>query len=360
MDEVKTKAVAILSFIATGLVKWKETIKVQAYPYPDELRIGLNKLAAFAIERGTAYPGDIREALHLFATPINTWEPFIKELLNEDEALIENGVLTDTCYEYAMQTNDIEAELTQKKILDVMEKCKEEEKPNDYVTFRRKIIENPYMKKRDIISWSINKGNCCASEYLKDMYEEIPSSSIHNGKCFICSNCGWIVEWRNGMAFCDSHTCREVTNNFEKITPLEGNPEEYMRLKRGVLRFISRPGIHELLLEKKLKKLGIKVEMWPNYDAYDLRLTFPDYDNWAVDVKDWGNPYLLAKKAGKIPEDPQWSKAYFVIPQYRRKKCSDYREIFKKNYSGTENAGVEFEDGFMRKVKNKLIKEEVK
>ena len=35
--------------------------------------------------------------------------------------------------------------------------------------------------------------------------------------------------------------------------------------------------------------------MWPQFDAYDLRIPFPDGTAWAIDVKDWANPSLLGR-----------------------------------------------------------------
>lgn len=353
MPETDKTILTVLTYICTGLIKWRQRLQNNPYPYPDELAIGINKLSGIFIEKGMDYPGDIGSALKLFTTPISSWGIINDFVFNNEDVLIKNGEPSELCYEFALQCSNIEDELTQRVLVDVMQRCRREGKPEDYTMFRKMIIENPYMSKNDIMGWSLNWNNCCASEYIKDAYEDIPPLAITDGKCYACGNCGWIIEWRKGIASCLSHSCREETNDFKDIKELEVDYKKFMRLKRGVMRFIARPGIYELNLEKKLLKLGVDVEMWPNYDAYDLKLTFPDGECWAVDVKDWGNPYLLAKKSGKFKDEPKWDKAFFVIPQYRKRKCSDYKEIFIKNYE-FKNANIEFEQGFIRKVKTKL------
>ena len=60
---------------------------------------------------------------------------------------------------------------------------------------------------------------------------------------------------------------------------------------QAVWRFVTVPGISEVLLEKRLRAIpGIGVQMWPVRDAYDLLVTAPDGQSWRVDVKDHVSP----------------------------------------------------------------------
>jgi hypothetical protein len=83
-------------------------------------------------------------------------------------------------------------------------------------------------------------------------------------------------------------------------------------LAAPIRTFIAAPGRAELRLERDLSALGVKVELWPRFDAYDLMIEFPDEHVWAVDVKDWSNPVQLAKQLGPIPSDPTWNRAFYV------------------------------------------------
>jgi hypothetical protein len=77
-----------------------------------------------------------------------------------------------------------------------------------------------------------------------------------------------------------------------------------------------------------LEALGLDVELWPAFDRYDLRIVFPNREVWAVDVKDWANPFLLARRVKPIPSDPPWTRAYFVFPDERRAQREDYLRAF--------------------------------
>ncbi len=358
MPEQIEKTLRILRFLSTGIVKWQRMLEQNhiLYPYPDELLIGLDSLAVYCIENGMEYPTDISEAVRLFYTPIEQWNIFCNSRFFEEDQLLYDGMPTDFCYNLAITTGDVETELTEKLIIGVMDTCIAEGKPDDYVKFRRQIIEHPVISKHDIVSWSLDTGNCCAANFLKDAYEELPPYTKHNGKQYICGNCGWVLEWRNDIPHCDSHICSVMTNHFRNNQELVNSKGHIWRLKRGLLRFVTRPGLYEIRLESKLKKMGLGVEMWPNFDAYDLRITFPYGEIWAVDVKDWGNPYFLAKSVGDFREDPVWNRAFYVIPQYRKRSCSDYKQIFRETYNGSAKVDLEMENDFIRKVKQKLEK----
>jgi hypothetical protein len=98
-------------------------------------------------------------------------------------------------------------------------------------------------------------------------------------------------------------------------------------IDRAIRTFIAAPGRAELRLAGRLQKLGLAVELWPSFDAYDLRVVFPDGSAWAVDVKDWANPFLLGRQVRAIPPTPSWDRAFFVFPQDRLRR-PDYLRAF--------------------------------
>jgi REase associating with pPIWI_RE/pPIWI_RE three-gene island domain Y len=88
----------------------------------------------------------------------------------------------------------------------------------------------------------------------------------------------------------------------------------------AVWRFITVPGITEVLLERRLRAIpGVGVQMWPVTDAYDLLVTAPDGHPWRVDVKDHVSP------AG-IPADPPAAE-YVVVPAYRKGQVNQLRRM---------------------------------
>jgi len=89
---------------------------------------------------------------------------------------------------------------------------------------------------------------------------------------------------------------------------------------QAVWRFITVPGISEVLLERRLRAIpGVRVQMWPVRDAYDLLVTAPDGRLWRVDVKDHVSP------AG-IAADPPAAE-YVVVPAYRKGQVSQLRRM---------------------------------
>jgi hypothetical protein len=83
-------------------------------------------------------------------------------------------------------------------------------------------------------------------------------------------------------------------------------------LASPVRNFIASPGRAELLLRDALQRYA-KVRLWPDLDSADLLVTFADGCRWAVDVKDWANPYLLAKQLRPVPRSLGWQRA-FIVP----------------------------------------------
>ena len=89
---------------------------------------------------------------------------------------------------------------------------------------------------------------------------------------------------------------------------------------QAVWRFVTVPGISEVLLERRLRAIpGVGVQMWPVRDAYDLLVTAPDGHPWRVDVKDHVAP------AG-IAADPPAAE-YVVVPAYRKGQVSQLRRM---------------------------------
>ncbi len=71
--------------------------------------------------------------------------------------------------------------------------------------------------------------------------------------------------------------------------------------------------------------------MWPGFDAYDLRVTFPDGYTWAVDVKDWKHPGLLGRAAKAVPDEPPYDEACWAVPQERADAHRDYLGTYYRN-----------------------------
>jgi hypothetical protein len=83
-------------------------------------------------------------------------------------------------------------------------------------------------------------------------------------------------------------------------------------------------------MEQDLRGLGLEVEMWPGFDAYDLRVVFPDRYVWAIDVKDWAHPGLLGRAAEAVRPEPDYDEACWVVPQFRVDARHDYLKVYER------------------------------
>ena len=123
-------------------------------------------------------------------------------------------------------------------------------------------------------------------------------------------------------------------------------------MRAGLARYTSRPGRLELSLFESLSELdGLRVELWPGFDSYDLGVTFPSGEVWAIDCKDSSRPSLLAATLNKdaIPHQPSWRKAFYVFPEYRKNAAPNYERVFKAQWkSRQEDVKAVFVEDFLR------------
>lgn len=168
-------------------------------------------------------------------------------------------------------------------------------------------------------------------DLLIDAYLEAPPSYIYKNEFHCCPYCGGLLQYIGKGFLCEEERCR--ANGI--VTPARSIPTnkgKVLYLKRGLRRWVTIPGQTEIKLERYLLKLGLAVEMWPGIEAYDLRVLFPNSnEKWALEVKDWRRPAQLARSVRPIPDTPEWTRAFFVFPDERRRQQSDYRRAFDHN-----------------------------
>src|SRR5712691_2203011 len=106
-------------------------------------------------------------------------------------------------------------------------------------------------------------------------------------------------------------------------------------LKRGLHLRTHIPGITEIQLYRWLlqdvqstQPMLQQVVLWPGVDRYDLLLRFQD-GTWAVDVKDYKDPFALGKHIAQdnrhfAENELIWNYWFYVYPSYREISRSDY------------------------------------
>jgi len=323
-----------LSLIATGLMQLHEQVvdgKNLRYPYPISLERGLNKLTVIKLMRVQNAPQGIPDLLHWCHQDLSTWQLKLPEdAISGNDRLMEDQMPTNLCESWAYANPDVEAELSEQKLMKALfDVCQSNDAKWLYTNVRKLFITNPVLTALDYQQAQIEPDLEIASEIIRMAYVPAPSNTLIDGEYLCCAKCGnLLIRTPSNQPMCENERC-ELSGL--KIGRKISQRDQAYWLRRGLRRFVNAPGIAEVELATHLESLDLQIELWPNYDSYDLRVHMPDGKVWAVDVKDWANPFILAKRVKPIPTDPDWDKAFFIFPNERHQQRSDYMRAFRNN-----------------------------
>lgn len=357
-----------LHFIATGVIQLAERV-AKGTPidsqYPIPLRLGLSRLDMVRYRHGLSLIRSVPELLSWCRRPLKEWPLEITSAhLEPDDRLLDDQFPTSVCESLACATNDVEADLSERRFMSsVFSTCQAAKSPETYVTFRRLLIEHPVLTEFELLQQRNDHPELnLLTDHLKVAYEDAPLDYMLHDHFHCCPTCGNLQQPTVQMdrLLCEEERCRRHT----KAQPGRVIPtrEHVLWLKRGLRRFVTLPGLTEIRLERRLLKLKLKVALWPEFDSYDLHIEFPDGKAWAVDVKDWANPFLLALHAKNIPLHPPLEMGYFVFPDERSRQ-SDYVRAFRNACNSRKSTGkvviggriqAKFERHFLADVRKRL------
>lgn len=364
-EEVNTSARVIsitedtLQQIAKGLCKYEQQIFKSPSDYPNELQLGVDKLALACVIAGVSQPiQGVPDFISRWAQiPLKKWDiqlDFAEELL--EEQLIEEQKPSGFCIETAEEYFDEWGNFQKQVIYEVMTKAAQ--KPELYTSFRRYLIEHPVITKGDLDVDSILHFKP-VQEILKNSYEKAPESYKLDGRFYCCGHCGGLMYLsKNDELKCENKHC-EKQKKPDKAFPTDEDDEVFW-LKQDLRYFIHRPGKAELRLAERLRQLNLEVQLYPELDKYDLHLVFSDNIVWAVDVKFWECAYNLAKKVDQpIPrlKHQPYQDSFFVFPDEIQSYGQEYLQEFRTYCTVLlKKSQVMFEKEFLKKVMSKLEK----
>lgn len=316
-----------LHFVATGIIMLTQRVRQGQgiFPYPEPLQRGLDRLTIAALRRGSPAPQGVPDLLEWCQQPIRRWPLDLpNEAVADDETLLLHGYPSGTCDTWACANPDVEAELTERRLMQqVFELCSEAQDTVGYVAFRSLLISSPTLTVLEQEEQCIQPDLIRFSELLHSCYQPAPPGWASGGSYVCCTHCGNLL---HPLAD-DGYVCETEACSYE-AGPLLGRrlaaAAHPMWLVRGLRRFVAAPGRTELRLAHAIKAMRLHVELWPELDQYDLRITLPNQDVWAIDVKDWANPFLLGRRLEPIPPQPSWDQALIVVPDYRLQQRDDY------------------------------------
>ncbi|MBX5459121.1 MAG: hypothetical protein IRZ31_19685 [Thermogemmatispora sp.] len=380
ISEALPHELLILHLIATGIVRYQEQcsagpggLVVVDGSYPKPLQRGLDLLNVLRYRRGLPLIKSVVDLLAWCRRPLSEWSLDLDRAapgwkLMDQEVLLHGRWPSQLCLELACSTDDVEADLMERDFIGrILARCRLYQSPEAYVCFRRWLIEHPVVTGKELLEWGAASPVMePLRELLREAYVEAPYEAMYHNHFYCCPNCGALLQpdQRGRSLVCVIDRCGQRSLPLQTVTEPGGlslrrlDPLEQVRcLKRGLLWFVMWPGRAELRLERRLREQGIKVELWPDYDRYDLRVVVARA-TLAVDVKDWSNPYLLARhvKQNGWPAEAG-DQFYYVFPQERRSLQPDYVRAFTAAYDtlrgpslAASGIKVAFEDDFLREV----------
>ena len=327
--------------------------------YPDHLRLGLSRLSAAMIRAGAVPPHSIHDVIDLMQQPVRNWRvcPVPPEHMKA-LTLLDGEDITDDAESCIDSNPDVAGEWTQRIMKEVVDNCRSRDDQEGYVTFRRCIVERPVATRQELIEVRRKLPDGDLQAKLAEAYEEVPKSSVSGDLVRTCERCGWslLKEVNRDVWRCAFGRCRQLKGIMPRQFP-DNRPfiPGTQRVRQGLARYTTRPGGFEMRLYRALEALGeLTVELWPHCDAYDLGITFPNSEKWAIDCKDAMDPTWLAGNLnkGQFSTLGSWHRAFYVFPGYLRTLNREYGGIFNSRWQ-RPSANVEwgFEDEFLKRVR---------
>ncbi|MFC5724465.1 hypothetical protein ACFP1Z_30350 [Streptomyces gamaensis] len=329
----------LLRQIAGALAFLSRLCTVPHPVYPAKVQNAYNRLVLHCLRRGEEPPGSIPEMVRWACErPLPEWP-----LDLPDEAKSLTGPLVDpesrlphqSCLEWEVNAADPAAELFEnQRILEALAVCRAARNPQAYTAFRSLLTNRPVLTGVDLALLGGNaEFGMLLHHIIKQCYEPVPASYLgDDGTYRQCGRCRCLmVPLPDGSHRCELDRCRrDVTSH--AATLLRADQSGLHQLSRPLRMFVTSPGIAETDIEAALRtRFGIVAEMWPNYDAYDLRVPLPGLRHWAVDVKDRVNPVQLARTLTPFRTDPPYDRAFLVVPHYRFRENEAYGRQFHRH-----------------------------
>jgi hypothetical protein len=210
-----------------------------------------------------------------------------------------------------------------------------------YTATRRFLIEHPAGDERALLRRLEQMGALRAAKF-----GPIPAERVFgNSWWWACPVCRWPMRVQGRDVWCDirTHDARyrvagEGTGSHPALVGAGSNPRRKppsAQTRDGarcvaepVWRFIVVPGVAELGLERRLRRLeGIDVAMWPDYDRCDLEVRSVFGSLWEVDVKDHVRYQSILRRQLAVP--------YLVVPDHRRNQVVPLREALPDRHVST-------------------------
>ena len=307
-------------------------------PYPAEAPRALDRTVLTCLLRGVeSIPRSLPELLYwCHSRPLEDWPLDLPadafgpgDYLVDPEALVP----TQLCHEWWIRARDAGAAHFDREVIHTaMRLCRRASSPESYTAFRRLLVARPVLTGVERFEIDTNLFLAPLQELIDQCYAAVPAAHERDGTYLTCGRCLTLLtpvgkhDW-----WCERDRCRRLGAPPYGRELVGSDSAGLLQLRRPLRQFVTSPGRAEVDLEIRLKALGLEVQLWPGFDAYDLRVVFPDGHVWALDVKDWKHPGLLGRAAKPVRPQPPYDEACWVVPREQAEAHRDYLGTYRRN-----------------------------
>ncbi|WP_245847859.1 hypothetical protein [Lentzea kentuckyensis] len=336
----------IVHLVASGLARLSERVRAEGavrVPYPPPLQRAMNRLTVLCRARNVDPPGSVADLLRLAHEPFSEWPLRLqKDLVGDGDILMASGMPTRLCEEWALDVDDVEAELSERRVvLEVLHWCREMRDQRAYVEFRQLLIDNPVLDGEEFLDVRSKPYLAPLAQYIHQAYER-PGAHLAAGGVFQeCGRC-------HNLSVPTPHGWRCVEDDCARLQYRAGRElsatSDIWTVGRGLRTFVTGPGRAESRLLRWLDQKDFEPEAYPEFDLCDIRIPVPNQPGrwWAVDVKSWRNPALLARRLRRRPPRvPEWAdKLFVVVDRERTRGRPGYVQLVTSLVPGLAATGV--------------------
>ncbi|MDO4538150.1 MAG: hypothetical protein Q4B54_08310, partial [Coriobacteriales bacterium] len=139
----------------------------------------------------------------------------------------------------------------------------------------------------------------------------------------ICPTCGWTMTKACDQLHCSTLSCVEYPPSYDELSCI---PHGSLRLFKGVMRYIAKPGQLELAIASSARELGLTYEMWPKKDKCDVSITLPNEKTLAIDAKDYCSVRALQAEIENddMRQALKADEGIFVIPDATHRRHPEF------------------------------------
>jgi hypothetical protein len=321
------------------------------------LKHGWDQLCYLAFVQGVLPPATLPELAAWLHQPSSQWTGFEDLAPVYYDPLLADGFCTPLAQQlggsFAGSYNP-RLELEDAPFRHIYDHCQKSGVARDYAQVREFLNRNPVID--DLYGRLMEaEWDIALNPLISSCYELVPVACQrqHGDETWValCPHCGWALRWRANEAYCvENGACSirfgELANDATWIV----YKQDMARTKEGIQRYVVAPEITLIHLYDKLRAMwGVRCDLYPGVDAYDLLVRLPNGKRWAVDVKDWHRATELARGLSPFAVVPDWHKAFYVFPTYRADK--GYLNTFRNYWQPEPDVTFMRDDEFLAQVK---------